>query len=106
MLELEKELGTTMTLESTFVTHETLSMALDKYSTPTIVDHLEVLRNSGLIKAFPQSGDGKIQEYIITDIYPKGYDFLSKVRSDNAFNKIKCFTIDHIFDILGLLPNP
>lgn len=102
MLFLEKELTAEMNMSNNFVSYETISMVFEKYSTPDIVNHLNVLNDSRFIKAFPEYGDGILCEYLITEILPKGHEFIEKTRSDTAFNKIKSRILEHGFEIIGL----
>lgn len=103
MLKLEDMLEITMSLEHNFVNYEDLSAKMESYSTPVIVEHLEVLRDSDFIKADAQYGDGKVAEFLITEITLKGYEFIEKVRDNTALGKIKKFIAEHGLSALGFV---
>lgn len=95
MLLLEENLEFSMTQEQNFVDYKYLSMKMESVSTPEILHHLDVLRNSKFINASVLYADDSIDEYLITGITPKGYEFLDEIRDDTAWGKFLKFADNH-----------
>jgi len=103
MLLIEENLEISMTQERFFVDYKYLSMKMEGVSTPEILHHLDILHNSGFINASVLYADDSVDEYIITGITPKGYDFLDEIRDDTVWAKFLKFADKHKGAALNLL---
>lgn len=95
MLLLEENLEFSMTQEQNFVDYKYLSLKMESTSTPEILHHLDILRSSKFIDASVQYADDSVNNYLITGITPKGYEFLEAIRDDTTWGKFLKFAGKH-----------
>lgn len=73
--------------KSFYYEKDTPSSLSDKYSHDEIIYHILQARDSGLIttSSFYDSG----RSVYITDLTPKGHEFLANIRTETVWNKLK-----------------
>lgn len=66
---------------------ETIPSLLPKYKIEEVIYHLRQCELNGFF--FNPSHTLNYEEYTVSDLTPKGHEFLANIRSDTFFNKVK-----------------